>query len=123
VINLNSQLLRDEGALVRAIHVINEAKFKQYNLQKGQFIFVTRICENLAINLVALSDLLKMDKTTTTKAVQKLISEGYVNKEQDQLDKRIWRLFPTESALQLYDVIIAEENRALEICLRGLSAK
>lgn len=32
--------------------------------------------------------MLKVDKTTTTKAVQKLIELGYINKEQDESDKR-----------------------------------
>lgn len=32
--------------------------------------------------------MIKVDKTTTTKAVKKLIDIGYLNKQQDESDKR-----------------------------------
>nr|WP_248484786.1 MarR family transcriptional regulator [Tepidibacter aestuarii] len=96
-------------------------KFKKLNLQKGQFIFLTRICENPGISLMQLSILLKVDKTTTTKVIQKLMNEGYINKEKDEVDKRIYRLFPTEKVLNIYNSVIEEENRNIEICFKGFT--
>lgn len=93
------------------------------NLQKGQFIFLTRICENSGINLKQLSIILRVDKTTTTKVTQKLIKVGYVYKEQDNKDKRIYRLYPTDKALDIYNTIIEEENRLIDICLNGFTEK
>lgn len=113
---LRSDILREIGALSRCIHSINDVKFKEINLQKGQFPFLTRICENHAINLIDLSNLLKVDKTTTTKAVQKLIEAGYIYKERDTIDKRVWRLYPKDKAKEVYTFIIEEENRSIEVC-------
>ncbi len=96
-------------------------KFKKLNLQKGQFIFLTRICENLGISLMQLWILLKVDNTTTTKATQKLINEVYINKEKDEIDKRIYRLFPTEKVLGIYNAVIEEENRNIEICFKDFT--
>ncbi|WP_376774609.1 MarR family winged helix-turn-helix transcriptional regulator [Clostridium thailandense] len=86
---LDSHILREIGTLFRCIHSISDIKFKEINLQKGQFIFLTRICENQGINQIDLSNLLKVDKTTTTKAIQKLIEAGYIEKKRDDNDKRI----------------------------------
>ena len=96
---------------------------RELSLQKGQFIFLTRICENKGINFIELSKILTVDKSTTTKAVKKLIEAGYINKEQDEKDKREYKLYPTKKALEVYDLIITEENRNIDICMEGLTKK
>ena len=101
---LHNDLLRDIGTLARTIHYLHDLHFKELALQRGQFIFLTRICENTGINQNDLSLLLKVDKSTTAKAVQKLTAAGYIN------------------ALLLYDQIITEENTSLQLCLQNFTA-
>lgn len=107
--------------LARCIQSISDINFREINLQRGQFTFLTRICENPGVNLMELSNLLKVDKATTTKAVQKLLKEDYVMRERNQEDKRGWHLFPSMKAKEIYPYIIQEENRNIEICFTGLS--
>jgi len=114
-------VLREVGALARCIQSISDIKYRALKLQRGQFIFLTRICEHPGINLVDLSGLLKVDKATTTKAVQKLMKEGYVHKDINASDKRGWHLSPSEKALELFDHIIEEENRHISNCFKGFS--
>ncbi len=116
---LDDVILREIGALTRTIHAIIEIKFKELNLQKGQSIYLTRICENPGITMKELSQLLMVDKTTTSKVVQKLIAEGLVNKDQDTLDKRSYHLTPTEKTKEVYATIIREENRLTIKCYSG----
>ncbi|OBR92825.1 transcriptional regulator SlyA [Clostridium ragsdalei P11] len=120
---LHSQILREIGGLSRCVQSISDLKFKEINLQKGQFTFLTRICENAGINQIDLSNLLKVDKTTTTKAVQKLIEAGYINKKKDDIDKRMWRLYPKKKALDIYPFIIEEENKHIQICFHNFSSE
>lgn len=121
--NLESYILREVGRLSRSIQSISDVKFKELNLQRGQFVFLTRVCENPGSNQIDLSNLLKVDKTTTTKAIQKLIDEGYVTKERDPIDKRMWRIFPTNKAQDIYPSIIEEENRNITACFRKFTEK
>ncbi len=107
--------------LSRCIHSISDIKFKELNLQKGQFIFLTKIFENPGINQIDLSNLLKVDKTTTTKVIQKLIDVGYISKKRDDVDKRMWRLYPQEKNLDIYTFVIQEENRNIEICFNNFT--
>jgi DNA-binding MarR family transcriptional regulator len=102
---------------------MSDLKFKQYHLQKGQFIFLTRICENQGINYIQLSNMLRVDKTTTTKAVQKLIASGYIRKVQDESDSRAYKLYPTPKALEVYELVIEEENINIELCFTGFSTE
>ena len=118
---LTHQFLREVGAVARCVQSLSDVKFKKLALQRGQFVFLTRICESPGLHLLELSHLLKVDKATATKAVQKLEAEGYVRKEQNQTDKRMVHLFPTERAQEVYPELIAEENRYLARCFAGMT--
>lgn len=117
---LTSTILRDIDTLIREIHALYESKFKNYDLQRGQFMFLTRVYENPGISLKELAYELKMDKTTITRAIQKLIDSKYLNKSQDLTDKRVWHLNASEKCKQLYSEIIAEKNRIISICFSGV---
>ncbi len=115
--------MREIGALSRCIHFMSDVKFKEIKLQKGQFMFLTRICENPGINQVDLSNLLKVDKTTTTKAIQKLVEADYIDRKRDDVPRRTWRLYPSKRALDIYSFIIDEENKYIQICFCNLDER
>jgi DNA-binding MarR family transcriptional regulator len=121
IAKLKNQVLREVGMLARCIQSISDIKYREIRLQRGQFIFLTRICECPGINLIELSNILKVDKATTTKAIQKLMEENYVLRERNSSDKRMWHLFPSSVAQEIYPYIIQEENRNIEICFNGFS--
>lgn len=98
-------------------------KYAELSLNKNQYIFLTRITENQGISFKDLTIMLKVDKATTTTAVQKLIKNGYVIKKRDEQDGRIFRLYPTERSINIYEHIINEENRAIDICFDGFTKK
>ncbi len=68
--------------------------------------------------MTQLSCLLKIDKTTATKVVQKLIKEGFLIKTKDKADKRSHHLYPSSQSLDIYKEIIKEENKTIEICFK-----
>lgn len=118
---LKNDLLRNIGLLSRSIQYINDVKYKEFQLQRGQFSFLTRICENPGITFVKLSNMLKVDKTTTTKAVNKLIDLNYVYKINNKDDKREFNIMPTEKALEVYPIIINNENRDIDKCFTNFT--
>lgn len=120
-IKLNSIILRNIDTIARELHTLYENKFKVLNLTKGQFLFLTRIYENQGISLLELSKQLKVDKTTAAKAVQKLVSAGYINKLQDNTDKRVFHLRTTSQANKTYLNIIVEKNKIIDLCFNNFS--
>ena len=118
---LKNKVLREVGMLARCIQSISDIKFREIRLQRGQFIFLTRICESPGINLIELSNILKVDKATTTKVIQKLLEENYVLRERNSEDKRMWHLFPSTKAREIYPYIIQEENQNINSCFAGFS--
>ena len=118
---LNDLILRRIGALSRMIQTVSDHKFRQFGLQKNQFIYLTRIAEHPGIGLAELSNLLRVDKASTTKTVQKLEALGYVRRTPDDQDRRAFRLTLTPAAQPLYKTILAEENLELALAFSGFS--
>lgn len=120
---LKNEVLREVGALGRCVQSVCDAKFRSLQLQRGQFIFLARICEMPGIHPQKLALLLKVDKATVTKAVQKLMLAGYIRREQNPEDQRSCCLYPEEKGSAAYKEILAEENANVDCCLQGLSAE
>ncbi len=121
--NPSSEIFREIGALARMIQTMSDVSFKSYHLQKGQFMFITRICENPGINHARLTQLMHIDKGTTTKAVQKLMTLGYIEKRQDGSDNRMQRLFPTDLANETYKKLIEKEESFITSAFSSFSVK
>lgn len=118
---LKSTLFRDINNLSKHINSLYESIFRRYGLHRGQFAFITMIVENKSISLKDLALSLRVDKTTVTKAVQKLEIVGYITKIQDDYDNRLFHLIATEKGLDLYKDIIREKNQILEKTLKNFS--
>lgn len=118
---LHNNIFRDIDDLSKHINNIYESIFKKYGLHRGQFAFITRIVENEQISLRELAENLRLDKTSVTRAVQKLESAGYVIKTQDIDDSRLFHLTITPKGLLLYQNIIEEKNRIIDKILDAFS--
>ncbi|MCT4584543.1 MAG: MarR family transcriptional regulator [Peptostreptococcaceae bacterium] len=119
MVELKHEILRKIGELTRTIHAIVEPKFKEYGLKRGQFLYISRICENEGINQNELSNLLKVDKTRSAKTIKKLIEEDFITKIRDENDARAFLLYPNKKGKEIYKKVIAEENRQIDICFEG----
>ena len=82
---------------------------ESFNMGSGQCIVLAALYDKNGTNLKQISDYLKIDKSTITKAVQKLESEGYIRREIDETDKRSYKIFLNQKAMkieaELFEVI------------------
>ncbi|EAE4747841.1 MarR family transcriptional regulator, partial [Listeria monocytogenes] len=114
-------ILRDIGIIARALDSISNIEFKELNLAKGQFIYLVRICENQGIIQEKLVDILKIDRTTASRAIKNLEKNGLIIKKQDKNNKKNKLLFPTEKGQQLYPLIIRENEYSNAVALKGFT--
>ena len=115
------QITRCMLDITRCLDTIREGQFQKYGLTRGQHSFLTRIHENPGINQENLSFLLKVDRSTTAKALKKLIEKGYVQKVHPQNNKRSWILFITDEGAILNEKMEAAVNVPLQQLYQGLS--
>lgn len=115
------EILREIGMIARALDSISNIEFKEFDLTKGQYLYVVRIFENPGIIQEQLIDLIKVDRSTATRALQKLEASGFIEKKSDMTNKKIKRLFPTEKGKTVYPFIKSENEYSDQMALEGFS--
>ena len=110
-------ILRDIGVIARALDSISNIEFKELNLAKGQFVYLVRICEHPGIIQEKLAEMLKIDRTTASRAVSNLVKNGFVEKIADDDNKKNKLLYATEKGQALYPLIIRENEHSNKVAL------
>ena len=118
-----TEILREIGMIARALDSISNIEFKEYDLTKGQYLYLVRICENPGIIQEKVAELIKVDRTTAARAVKKLELNGFIEKKEDAYNKKIKRLFPTDKGEQIYPFIKREHDHSNHVALAGFSER
>lgn len=116
-----NDILREIGMIARCLDSISNIEFKEYQLTKGQYLYVVRICEHPGIIQEQVADMLKVDRTTAARAIKKLEMNGFIQKVNDVENKKIKKLFPTEKANRIYPFLKREDEYSNQIALTGFS--
>ncbi|MGG0277760.1 MarR family winged helix-turn-helix transcriptional regulator [Bacillus rhizoplanae] len=117
------EILREIGMIARALDSISNIEFKEYDLTKGQYLYLVRICENPGIIQEKLSEMIKVDRTTAARAIKKLEINGFIEKKEDKHNKKIKKLFPTEKGKNVYPFIKRENDYSNIVALEGFSER
>jgi DNA-binding MarR family transcriptional regulator len=116
-----TDVLREIGMIARALESISNIEFKDVDLTKGQYLYVVRICENPGIIQEKVADMIKVDRTTASRAIAKLEASGFIEKVADDHNKKIKKLYPTEKGRSIYPFIKKENDHSNAVALSGLS--
>ena len=115
------EIMREIGRIYRCLESISNIEFKQFDLAKGQYSYLVRICEQPGVIQERVADMLKVDRTTASRAIQKLEDSGFVCKKRDAKNKKIFPLFPTEKGNYIYEVLKADEDYSNQTALQGIT--
>lgn len=115
------EILREIGMIARALDSISNIEFKEIDLTRGQYLYLVRICENPGIIQEKLAEMIKVDRTTAARAVQKLELQGLIQKRNDETNKKIKKIFATDKGRELYPFLMREGRYSNEVALRGFS--
>ncbi|CQR55228.1 MarR family winged helix-turn-helix transcriptional regulator [Paenibacillus riograndensis] len=115
------EILREIGMIARALDSMSNIEFKEYDLTKGQYLYLVRICEHPGIIQEKLAEMIKVDRSTATRAIKKLEINGFIEKKEDKHNKKNKNLFPTEKGQHVYPFIKRENDHSNLVALRGFS--
>lgn len=115
------EILREIGMIARALDSISNIEFKEFDLAKGQFLYLVRICENPGIIQEKVAEMIKVDRTTAARAIAKLEEQGLIYKQKDDHNKKIKKLFATERGYAVYPALQREGEYSNRMALSGLS--
>jgi len=115
------EILREIGMIARALDSISNLEFKEYDLTKGQYLYLVRICENPGIIQEKLAEMIKVDRTTAARAIKKLEINGFIKKKDDEHNQKIKKLFPTGKGKNVYPFIKRENDHSNMVALNGFT--
>jgi DNA-binding MarR family transcriptional regulator len=114
-------ILRPIGVIARALDSIANVEFKQFDLSKGQYLYLVRIYEHPGIIQERLAEMIKVDRTTAARAIQKLEKNGFIRKQSDNVNKKIRRLFVSPKGKEIAPMIQKENQYSNQVAVQGLS--
>jgi DNA-binding MarR family transcriptional regulator len=116
-----NEILREIGMIARALDSISNIEFKEYDLTKGQYLYLVRICESPGIIQEKVAELIKVDRTTAARSIKKLEMNGFIVKKEDEHNKKIKKLYPTGKGKKIFPFIKRENDHSNSVALEGLS--
>ena len=117
-----TEVLREIGMIARALDSISNVEFKELALSKGQYLYLVRIYENPGIIQEELANLLKVDKTTASRALKKLMTAGLIMRQNSAQNQKNKHLFVTAKGKELYAIIKRENDYSEKMALSGLTS-
>ena len=82
-----------------------------YGIVGCQYLFLMTLYRNNGASQEKISDFLKIDKTTTAKAIKKLEDNGFVMRNINSNDKRAYKVFLTQKAMDIIPHIQETMNK------------
>lgn len=120
---LSAEILRSIGRIARALDSIANVEFKENVLNRGQYLYLVRIFEHPGIILEELSLMVCVDKTTASRAVNKLVKQGLVQKQSDEKSVNRKFLTVTKTGEKLAKFILQENDYSEQKALQGLNSQ
>jgi len=87
--------------LYRYSQMYLDKELAPYRIGSGQFYILMPLYKNDGINQESLSQSISINKAAVTRAIQKLINEGYVYRQRSEEDKRSYHIYLTEKGRQI----------------------
>ena len=116
------QLIRQMGFISRQALMKMNQKASNYGLDNNLFLLLIRIVENEGLSQSQLAEMVQIDKTTLSRSLRKLEERGLIVKKTKAQNKKFKELYPTTSALKVYDKLIGFEDRYIQTSLRQLTS-
>lgn len=88
-------IMKHTSAFYRLSQMFFAERLRPYHLGAGQQFFLDRISKMPGVSMAELAEIGTFDNGTATRAVKKLVEEGYIRMEADERDRRVKRLYLT----------------------------
>jgi len=88
-------LLNDVARLMRLVY---DRRVKDLGLTRAQWWVLTHLFRSNGVSQTELAEMLEVEKPTLGRLIDRLEAKGWVRRESDERDRRVWRVFLTADA-------------------------
>lgn len=100
-----SLIMRNIGVSWRCANLYRTAKFEHAGFGCYQYSYLLNVCRYPGISQDGLAKLIYIHKSTVARQLAALEEKGFVERRPDPEDKRLLRVYPTEKAMAVQDMI------------------
>ncbi|WP_412988995.1 MarR family winged helix-turn-helix transcriptional regulator [Pediococcus siamensis] len=115
-----TNLYRLIGSIARQSTTSVNQQVSHLGLDNNLFVYLMRIVENEGLSQAELVERVRIDKTTLSRALKKLVAEGYVRKVPDAHNKKFRRLYATDKGKAIYPQVSQIEQAYIQQALSGV---
>ncbi len=98
-----------------------QERIKQHGVAVGQFPILVHLWEEQGITQKALCELIRVEQPTLANTLKRMERDELITRVPDKDDRRQWRIYLTQRALELEDVLQEESRRVNELFVSGLN--
>lgn len=92
--------------LHRQAQVYLNSELKQYGLNSSEYIYLINLAENEGVSQKYLSDMLIIDDAFTTRVIKSLELKGFIVREKNSEDKRLYNIRLSDKGNHIQPVIM-----------------
>lgn len=120
----------NETAIPRSIAILHRKaqrfianELREYKIGASQYGFLLRLYRGDGVSQERLSNDLYIDKSATKRIIDALEKAGYVYREKDYDDKRAYKIFLTEKAIEIKPKIMDAISKWNNLITKGISTE
>ncbi len=98
-------------------------KLEPYNIGAGQFSFLAELLRRDGISQDEVASIFRCDKATAARAIQHLEKHGYLERKQDEEDRRVKKVFVTAKAREFSPILFSCLKEWTETLFQGFSTE
>jgi DNA-binding MarR family transcriptional regulator len=91
--------------IARLMRTVFDRRVKALGITRPQWLAIVRLNRRPGASQSELADMMEIEKAPAGKIVDRLEERGWVERRADPVDRRVNRIFLTESGQRVYDVI------------------
>jgi DNA-binding MarR family transcriptional regulator len=95
-------------------------RLEAYGAASGLYMFIIVLAEHNGASQEQIADLLKIDKATVARSVQKLLNENYLRRQEDEQDKRAYQIYLMPKAKEIIPKIQSAINDWNRMVINGI---
>ena len=120
-IGKNECISRDISHLFRSINIYLSNALEPHGLGSGQFPFFMRLLHHDGVSQESLANMLRYDRATITRSLNKLEDQGYVIRKRDPNDKRAYCVYLTEEGRKMGPILMEIGANLNDVLLHGFN--
>ena len=113
-------LIMEAARLQRTVF---DRRVRKIGFTRTQWMALRRVGDQPGVNQSDLAELLEVEKATAGRVIDKLENFGWLERRQDDADRRVKRVYLTELGRRIHSEITPIAEAMVEEELAGLSAK